>query len=391
MKAVILNWKSGENDPFSVMNATIRQHLQVCGKNVETLEISGNEWPARLVELAHDGVEFAYTWQGLGSSTRLTEDEQSLWDQLRIPLICIHGDHPSHMPRNHSLESRYCFHLYANAEHARYSNRHFRHLRGASVIDIPQLHREPRLTTISGDHFVLAKNIDHPLDMEAVWRERLDRLTFEAYMAAAEDLKSNIASPGYVEIHNLLDNFIADRAVAWDGQELGSPAYHQFHSQLDRYARSYRSVRAVTLMRDFPLRIHGRGWERVASTAPISHTFQPGRDMADSQEMLYSRFGILDVSPSKGLHDRTRRAMANGTGFLSSASLEESFPDLDRFRSLFFSFDDNDLASKCEAVVVDPDAHRALAKEFGRTYHIRFHFKRFVAAIDSLAKSASAL
>ena len=38
MKVVILNWKRGENDPFTVMNTTIRQHFQACGKNVEVIE-----------------------------------------------------------------------------------------------------------------------------------------------------------------------------------------------------------------------------------------------------------------------------------------------------------------------------------------------------------------
>src|SRR6266496_4044629 len=145
MNVVILNWKAGENDPFTVVNATIRQHLLACGKNVEVIEITEPNWTARVTELTAVGVEFVFTWQGLGSRATVGERGESLWDHLKIPLICIHGDHPSHMPLNHQLESRYCFHLYANAEFARYSNRHFRRRRSASVVDLPQLFREARV------------------------------------------------------------------------------------------------------------------------------------------------------------------------------------------------------------------------------------------------------
>ncbi len=40
MKAVILNWNAGENDPFTVVNATIAHHFRACGKNVEVIEIT---------------------------------------------------------------------------------------------------------------------------------------------------------------------------------------------------------------------------------------------------------------------------------------------------------------------------------------------------------------
>src|ERR1700693_3656679 len=46
IKAVILNWKSGENDPFSVVSDTIRQHFHACGKNVEVIELSEGDWAA---------------------------------------------------------------------------------------------------------------------------------------------------------------------------------------------------------------------------------------------------------------------------------------------------------------------------------------------------------
>jgi hypothetical protein len=80
--------------------------------------------------------------------------------------------------------------------------------------------------------------------------------------------------------------------------------------------------------------------------------------------------------------------MANGGSFLSSANLEDSFADIGRFDSLFFSFRTNELPEKCAAVLRDPEAHLALAQQFACVYHDRFNFKDFVNRIDCLAKLA---
>ena len=293
------------------------------------------------------------------------------------------------MPLNHQLESRYCFHLYANAEFARYSNRHFRRTRSASVIDIPQLHREAPLARRGGDYFVVAKNISEPPMIEDLWKQRLDKPVFDAYMMAAETLKYRLACESYVEIHDVLDELIAQHSLEWLRPEADIGVYHEYHSALDHYLRSHKTVSAVTALREFPVRIYGRGWERIAQGAPKSHVFEPGRNMADSQDLYYTRFGLVDVSPSKGLHDRTRRAMANEGAFLSSANLEDSFADIGRFDPLFFSFRTNELPEKCAAIVRDPETHLALAQQFARIYHDRFHFKDFVNRIDYLAKLAS--
>jgi hypothetical protein len=389
IKTVILNWNGGENDPFTVVNATIAQHLRACGKNVEVIEISASDWTPRLMELVSSGVEFAFTWQGLGSSAVVGEPRRSLWEHLKVPLICLHGDHPSHMPLNHRLEGRYCFHLYTNAEFARYSNRHFRRTRSAGVIDLPQLHREPRLGQRAGDHFIVAKNIDDPLGTERRWRQQLDKSVFEVYMLAAETLKSKLLRESYVEIHDVLDDLIAAHRPEWLSSADNLEGYHQYHSQLDHYMRSHKTISAVAGLREFPLRVHGRGWDRIAQDSPASHVFESGRKMANSQDLYYTRFGLVDVSPSKGLHDRTRRAMVNGGAFLSSANLEDSFADIERYAPLFFTFRTDELAEKCAAVVSDPEGHLAMAQQFAHTFHNRFHFRDFVNRLDQLAKLAS--
>jgi len=208
-------------------------------------------------------------------------------------------------------------------------------------------------------------------------------------MMAAETLKSRLMHESYVEIHDVLDDLIAAQRPEWLSSAANLEGYHQYHSQLDHYVRSHKTISAVAALREFPLRIHGRGWDRIAQEAPASHVFESGRNMANSQDLYYTRFGLVDVSPSKGLHDRTRRAMVNGGAFLSSANLEDSFADIERFSPLFFSFRTDELAAKCAAVVSDPEGHLAMAQQFAHTYHNRFPFRDFVNRLDQLAKLAS--
>jgi hypothetical protein len=391
MTTVILNWKEGENDPFTVMNAAIAQHFRARGKNVAMVQITDSDWGVQLVDLSMGGIDFVFTWQGVGSGATIDNSQgtQSFWELLKVPLICIHGDHPAHCPPNHLLESRYCFHLYADPELARYSNRHFRRIRSAGVVDTPKLHFEPRLKWPTDDCFVMAKNISDPVETEKTWQQTLEKWLFEAHMNTAETLKQRIAHEAYVDVHGVIDDLIDAGA---DGMEqlsadIAPSAFHQFHSNLDFYVRNHKSVTALTRLREFPVRIYGRGWDRIAQNSPASHTFHVGLDMADSQKLFYSRFGLVDISPYQLLHDRTYRAMANGCSFLSSAHLEDTFSDTDHFDPLFFSFLRQDLSEKCAAVVSDPEEHRNRAQQFAREYFAQYNYKAFVEKLDMLARS----
>lgn len=390
MRTVILSWNGGENDPFTVMNAALARHLRACGKDVEIVELSDPDWVVRIADLCPAGIDFALTWQGMGSATEVdvNEGRRNYWELMRVPLICIHGDHPSHNPVNHQVEGRYCFHLHTDPEFAHYSNRHFRKTRSAGLIDMPALHQEPPLNwPAGGDCFVMAKNIVDPVDIEEAWRKRFDRSFFEYHMAALETLRARIDGETHVDVHRTVDEFLGEAAIAEIMANSGPDVFHEFHSRMDYYARNYRSVRALAAIKEFPVKVHGRGWERIARSAPRSHTFLPGLNMAESQALFYTRFGIVDISPASVLHDRTLRAMANGTGFLSSASPRGLFHDSGKFSRLFFSIGDGDLAAKCAAVMADPAGHRSLAGDFAAAYFDKFHVRRFVNTLDLLAKS----
>ena len=385
MKTVILNWKEGENDPFTEVNRSLEEMFRRCGKTTHILQITDPTWAEQLGQLAIDGIDFVFTWQGLGSNIVLADNGDSIWELLKVPLICVHGDHPAHMPANHAFESKYCFHLYINTDFARYSNQHFRSKRSAYAIDLPKIFFEKPLEITGDKVFHIIKNIRHTDAIEAEWAKALPDFALKAFLQTAETLKNRIKTEPYVEIHEVMDDLAAVEAWDWLEERQNSGLLHRYHSGLDFYVRSYKSMLLLGELHDVPLKIYGRGWDSLKANAPKHWTFYEGMAMADSQQLYYSYYGIIDVSPFKRLHDRSHRAMDNGQPFLSSAYLEGNFNGVEAYRDLFFDFRPGQLRGKCEVVMAKPEAHRELAREFAQRYHDTFHFQDFVNRLDTLA------
>lgn len=388
MYVVILNWKEGDNDPFTPFNAVIAGYLEARGKRVRILEITDPTWTSQLLDLAFDGIDFVFTWQGIGTEVQLGEKNTSLWESLGVPVISYHGDHPCHMPMRHALDIRNCAHVYATSEFCRYANRHMRRLGRAIVHETPVLSQDLPLGERRGDYFVLAKNLMPTSAMEAGWRTNLPAEALEVYLGATEVIKAAVASEDHPEIHGLLDDYLQelerDRGFAWN--HAGN--FHLFHSQLDAYTRNLRSARLLDVLHDVPVHIYGRGWSEFAVKGRPHHHFHPGRPLSRSQSLYYSRYGILDVAPSAtGTHDRTLRALKNETPFLSSGHLPGLLPDLGRYDGLFFRFNGDDLREKAEAVMADPEEHAERARAFSHAYQLRVHPFDFVAHLDLIARS----
>jgi hypothetical protein len=386
MKVIILNWSEGENDPFTFFSTSLAKIFIRCGKTVEVLEITDKTWPERIYQIDQtEGVEFVYTWQGISTNSLLSDELTNVWDRIKVPIISFHGDHPSYKPDNHRLDNPNSIHLYAHPDFARYANRHFRRNSGACLIDFPRIYAEELLPLAKDQCFNFVKNIKHTDDIEATWRKELPTEAARVYQSVGEILKYLIDSEKYVEIHDVMDALILSEQWTWINEAVNPGILHHYHSELDYYVRSYRSMRALDQLRDIPVHIYGRGWDKYKSNASKQWRFFDGIDMAESQKLYYNQYGIIDISPSKRLHDRAMRAMANGQSFLSSALLDDSFEDLSPYESIFFDFRKDNLRDHCERVMADPDAHRVVSKQFANHYHQLFHFSEFVSKLEMIA------
>jgi len=392
MIVVILNWKNGENDPFTPFNQVLANYLEASGKCTKTVQLTDADWPDQILKLKEVGIDFVFTWQGLGTRFVVGAQNQNIWDIAQVPLITVHGDHPSHMPANHSYESRHCAHLYGTSEFSDYANRYFRKKsRAITINNSPLFSLDTVLDEQGPECFVLPKNVTPPVTIENKWKTALDKRGFDFYMSAAETLKFMLAHEDHLRIHPILDAFLLSRHFEEYFVQNNPAAFHAFHSELDFYLRNIKSVGILEALKDVPLQIIGRGWEPYASVGNPNHHFLRAGNLIDNQKQYYSKFGIIDVTPSAtGLHDRTARAMRNETPFLSSGYLPEFLPNMNRYDHLFYRFNGNDLREKCESVMSDPQAHAELAVEFSYLYQMQNQPSEFVWKLDSIARSLDA-
>lgn len=89
MNIVLINWSEGENDPFSLFNQCLAEHFLANGRHTITVQLDSDF--AKNMRVALDmGVDFAMTWQGLGSNLKAHESAgTTIWDDLKVPLVCL--------------------------------------------------------------------------------------------------------------------------------------------------------------------------------------------------------------------------------------------------------------------------------------------------------------
>jgi hypothetical protein len=371
MKIGIINWKEGETDPFTVFSLTLREEFEKWGREVVIIPYAkeiGTHLPAARAQ----GLDFVVTWQGLGSRLRRDGAEVCLWDEWQLPLFCLHGDHPCQNPANHFAGSRYVRHFYSAASFTRYANRHFPRVHAGLTFKVPLLHRRQRAPELSGDFFVFAKNITEPTVTIERWRQQMPPPLLQVMMDCAEVVRSGLSKGQVIDPHAALDEILA--AAPWfrleprPGPDANSQ-FHFLHHEVNMLYRNLLAVNVLAELKDVPLRVVGRGWERYAARAPACHTFAPPRTVANSEDLFLSRWGIVDVAPAPdSLHDRTLRSLAREGAFLSGSNLAFANGIADDCGPLFFDAAPASLRSRAEQVMQDPAGHRERCEAFSRAY-----------------------
>lgn len=393
MKIIILNWTKGNNDPFTYGNNLIAQYLQENGRPARVLDIETPNLANALQAEKETGIDFVLTCQGFGSDFQIAGKDNkqvSMWSHLGIPLICVHADHPSIMPDHHTLESPLCKHLYYDEDACLFSNQYFRSAISASMTcTCPLDVYSPSAEKPEGKYFVLMKNLEHPDALEKQWKTMLSPAFFAFFMRVVEQVKALVlTSTHFVDFHAILDKAIADDATmrALHHKE-NHHALFLWHRHLDLYVRHFKSVELLKRLREYPVRVFGKGWDIEKAKANNNHTFHDGVDMAASKKLYYSEYGILDVSPFRGLHDRSLRAIYNRTAFLSDADISRKFPGFPDYAEVFYNFSGETLEARCENIMRNPQKYRDLAIAFSKEYQIVNPANEFVKSLDIHAQS----
>jgi hypothetical protein len=394
MYIAILNWRDGENDPFTLFSQCLKNWFERMGR------------PAVLVNLDHQtqqtmttlapNISFAFTWQGLGEGIgRSTDKHSNIWDDLEIPLICFHGDHACHMPANHNASSNYVRHIYACASFSNFANQYIPRTKAATyqqgaVLFENQVHHQ-----FSGDYFVFPKNLDDTSKTLDSWKNAdkkyLGNILCSGHEAIAHELTKNKQK----NHHAVVDELLTPEVLSELSRELGADSellirFH-VHALLDKSYRNIISEHVINELKDVPLKIYGRGWDRFKTAGNSKHEYLDFDKVTDNAFQFSSNYGILDASPiHDNLHDRTMRSMGNHASFLSGSDWPHDEFFGKNYNTLFFNTKPGLLREQVERVISAPETHRSICNEFRNDYHRHFSPYGFLKALETVANSMAA-
>ena len=378
MKILLINWQKGENNPFDYFNSKLIEQFRLYGCIVSVIDLD-ESFVNKVKQTTK--VDLAIAWQGIGSNVNL-EDGSNLWEKMKIPLVCLHGDHPCHMPMNHSVDNPYVHHIYGAPSFARYSNTYFNKSRPSIYYLGPNIFNPIRTShRRQGNFFVFPKNLDPINETLKTWRESLKPETLSFLIEASEEIISDYDSNTYKDHHQRIDSLITrerfDKIKIENNVTNEVSLFHKLHALLDKIYRNHASEQVVKLLADYPLRVYGRGWDSFAGLN-VKHEFLKFDLLSDGDFQFYSNYGIIDIASSvDSLHDRMFRACANNGAFISNSLLSNASLLDRKFDDLFYRMNNNSLLKTVERIISAPKVHLDMCEDFSNSYDNRSSFYAF--------------
>ena len=384
MNIILINWNSGENDPFTLMNNNLKVMLEDYGCLVTVLEYD-LEFSKKIFSIECERkVHLAITYQGIGSDLKITNEEICFWEYTKIPLLVLHSDHPSHNPINHAIDNIYVLHTYCLWPYNRYSNKNFIRNNPSLFLGTPSFYKENNTTeqkfNRDGDFFVFPKNLDDTKQLLYSYK-KINPILYQIMEKLYHAIYDNFIFGDLLELHDVIDsnldgalfeklNYSLDR-------DTNRQLFHGIHSQADKFYRNIISEFVVDELKDYPLIINGRGWDFKEKNNK-NHQFNPFGEAVNGEGQFFSNYGIIDVVPHMySLHDRTLRAISYGTGFISNSRIIYKDKNGNGFEDLFYSGEASDLKNKVDNIVESPQRHRERILEFRNIFSENLKFEYF--------------
>ena len=390
MSIVIVNWTGGENDPFTYGSNRYKQEFEALGRKVRIINLNEQLIPELLKE--HEtGIDFAMTWQGLGSRLKSTTSQlPSIWDDLQIPLLCYHGDHPSVMPANHEATSSWVRHIYFTQSFASFANSYFPRRAPAIFIQAPTVYPKQESSETAGDYFVLPKNIDDNLKVYESWKNAPQKNLVNFLGTADSEIAAEFRNGNRRNLHEVIDELLTTQELEKIQQELKGelPANIRIvvHNLLHKVYRNMVAEYTLLELSDMPIKIYGRGWDRFKALGNPKHEFLEGVVTADSSFQYSSNYGILDIGAvNDALHDRTLRAIGNRSSFLMGSAWPHNSLLDQNFSDLFFDGAPGNLYSKAQWIMSAPESHREKCRYFADLYKEKFSVLDFMNQLSEVA------
>ncbi len=377
MNISILTPLKSNNEWFIYINEILEKKFSECGHKVNQIFFS--EVNLELIKnLNNSNSDFYLSQSGIGSDIDIFgewDGPRNYWDVSKKKICILHFDHPFHCLQNHMLDIENCIHIYSCASYFEASKLFCKKTRSNVLLSPnPLLVNDKKKNKTQGDHFTIIKNIF--LNKDFSEKRKNDKVFNSHCENISELLKENLKKNYYFNHHKFILKYFADNNFELNVGTVTIPEFYVWFLNEISYIKLFIIIEET---KDFSVRIYGEGIsDHFEETDNLK--IYPGIKAHKSQDLYYSNFGIIDYSPTEGIHDRTQRAIFNERIFLSGTSPYEMH-FYKNYNQFFFNFSQGNLAQKCEEIIKNPKLFQEQAVQFKSDYEKEFNWENYINII----------
>ena len=379
-RVLILHWDGSAYDSLRGLLRLAGRELAAEGYDVVELIYGASGWERELpAQLRDGGFSFALGMSGVGSDIH-TDDKRLLWEAADVPFFDWNCDHPCYFPSRHRIRSPFLLHGYVFPDHARYSLEHFNAngVTFAAHIGFPSRDLFAGASNAAeGNRVLFTKSGGDTNAIEARWRGTLGPLA-EILIAAAEELFHRSTRDFLPALQSLCDS----RGILLDGN---SELAMFLIRELDAYIRFRRANLVVLAALDYPVDVHGTGWDHIPWEGARA-TLKGPVGWNEMLDLLPRYRASVSVNPliEESVHDRVFFALSAGVVPISDSNAfwRAHMPELAPYG---FDFTRDRVRSAIDAALADPrQAAERAAAAYDRLRPV-FSMRRSVQRIIAFA------
>jgi hypothetical protein len=377
MNISILTPLESNNEWFIYINEVLEKKFSEFGHKVN--QIFFREINLELIKtLNNSNSDFYLSHSGIGSDINIFgewDGPKNYWDVTKKKICILHFDHPFHCLQNHLLDTENALHIYSCGSYFTAAKLFCKKTKSNILLSPnPLLVDEKKKNKTEGNYFIIIKNLFLYKDFSE--KIKNDKVLNSHCENISELVKNNLKKNAYFDHHTFILKYFADNNFeSFVGTATIPDFYVWFLSEV-----SFNKISIIIEeIKEFPVRIYGEGISDYFKETDNLKIY-PGIKADKSQDLYYSNFGIIDYSPTEGIHDRTQRAIFNERIFLSGTSPHE-MNFYKNYNQLFYNFSQGNLAKKCEEIIKDPKLFQEKVVQFKSDYEKEFNWEDYINII----------
>ena len=395
---IIILGGHGENDSINGLMRGYIPLFEARGFEVFNYNLSDQSWNRQqLIEvLQSKEVLFALTYLGFGQNISIVTEEngnpKNIWEFFNVPLLKWQGDIAAYLLERHIAIPRNAVNLYPYEEWFYYWKNWIvptdysltRIIQPFPLYSIPlsTVNRKQRLQ----GKLVFHKTGGNPDSIIEKCKQQLPNSIFSLFKNMCEILisKEYVQKPS-ISVGDLISTFLVNQGIS---ARISPKLFHFLAAQLDSYSRCVKLTLVVNSLLDFPIVIHGRGWEYIDFSNTKAQNLPP-INYEESTDIFLNQFGVIDISPntSDSPHDRIWRAA--GSYNLCITNKQAWIDKFVGFENLMYEFNKESIQETVSNILKNPEESQEMAIAFGERFRLVWTEQKAVDQLIEIAELVS--